>query len=61
MKNQRDYLKHKNKKIHKTSKDMITILSTLNTTMCNAFIRIFFDASPFEFHFKFIRIGTHIA
>jgi len=62
MKNQLDYLKHKNKKIHKMSKDVVTILSTLNTTMCHAFIQFFFiNVSPFEFHFKFIKRGKYIA
>jgi hypothetical protein len=42
MKNQLNYLKHKNKKIQKTSKDMVTILSTFNITMCHAFIQEYF-------------------
>jgi hypothetical protein len=50
MKNQLDYLKHKNKKIHKTSKDMVTIFSTLNTTICRACIQeCFLMLAPLNF------------
>jgi hypothetical protein len=50
MKNQLDYLKHKNKKIHKTSKDMVIVLSTFNITMCRAFIsRFFLMLTPLNF------------
>jgi hypothetical protein len=33
-----DYFKRRDKKIHKTSKDMVIVLSTLTNAMCHAFI-----------------------
>jgi len=33
-----EYLKEKNKKIHKASKNMVSVLFNMNAAMCHAFI-----------------------
>jgi len=38
MKDQLKYFKHRDKKIQKTNKNMVSVLFQLNTMMCQAFI-----------------------
>ncbi len=39
IKQQLKYFKQHDKKIHKTSKNMVSVISSINTTMCHAFIQ----------------------